>query len=106
MGMSEREFYRLSLRQFYNRYIGFLDLERHRSREEWDRISWQTMLLGSLHIDKKDREKWARAASMPWHSEGKGKNEKPLTPEELEAAFQESERLGKKIARKIDRNGT
>lgn len=98
--MSEQDFWDSTLRAIYNRRNGFHDLEEMRQRQEWERTRWQTAILATLQVDKKNRTKLDKALKLPWDDEGR--EQRPVLPTEQD--LKEFEKYDRHVNKKF-RNG-
>jgi len=53
--MNVEEFWDSEPREFFNRFDGFMDFEKWRQREAWERMRSQTAALLNIHTKKRIR---------------------------------------------------
>lgn len=55
LGLGVEEFLDSEPREFFNRFDGFMELEKWRQREAWERMRSQTAALLNIHTKKRIR---------------------------------------------------
>ena len=66
MGMSPLDFEILTPAEFIYAWAGWMKLEKDRIIHSWETTRWQTWVLTSIQLDRKDRKLLEDMFPMPW----------------------------------------
>jgi|GEM_PF-771735 hypothetical protein len=66
MGLRPCDFEALTVAEFYYAYMGFSAQHYQQIRDTWERIRWQTWVLTSIQLERKDRKSMTEMFPMPW----------------------------------------
>ena len=97
LGWQPSEFYFSTFRSFLNAFIGYKKRTEFELTQDLERTRWQTWILASLQVQRKDLQKLRLALQLP-HDKANIKNEEvagPVTQSELEDMKRQGEKLQK-----------
>lgn len=94
MGLPVQTFELLTPAEFIYAWLGWLKAQRDRIRHEWELTRWQTWILTSIQLDRKDRKPLEQMFPMPW-------DDAPKEPEEPMSLSERQKRV-KEILQCID----
>ena len=80
MGIDPAVFWRLSLKEWYEKQRGYFLMEEQKQRAEWERIRWQTWVLALPNYKKGTINRPHDLLPFPWDEVVKAE---PLSDEEL-----------------------
>lgn len=66
MGLSPEAFNNLTPAEFIYAWAGWSKREQDRIRHSWELTRWQTWVLTSIQLDKKDRKALDEMFPLPW----------------------------------------
>lgn len=88
MGLSVQTFESLTPAEFIYAWLGWLKQQRDRVIHEWELTRWQTWVLTSIQLERKDRKPLEQMFPMPWDSAEK-MPEEPLSLSERQKRVKE-----------------
>ncbi len=68
MGITPESFYVLTPAEFVYAWIGYADKAQTEFRQSWERERWQTWVLTSIQLDRKDRRAMCEMFPLPWEN--------------------------------------
>lgn len=68
MGMCPDDFDALTPARFMYAWIGWMDMEENRTKQEWERQRWAVWILTSIQMDRKDRQPMSQMFPLPWEA--------------------------------------
>lgn len=90
MGLSPEAFGRMTVSEFVLAWSGWMKREQDRIIHEWEMTRWQTWVLTSIQLDRKDRVSLQRMFPMPWDAgAGTESKEEPMTISERRQRVQD-----------------
>lgn len=78
MGLRPCDFEMMTPVEFYYAFVGFAARERMRMQEAWERTRWETWVLTSIQLEKKDRRPIMEMFPLPWDND---KESLPAAPQ-------------------------
>lgn len=94
MGLPPEEFDRLTPAQFIYAYLGWRKLQQDKVRHDWELCRYQTWVLTSIQLDRKDRLPLQQMFPMPWDGSATRGNDKENSSEKVNELTME-ERLAR-----------
>lgn len=68
MGIAPESFYTLTPAEFVYAWVGYADKVQTEFRQSWERERWQTWVLTSIQLDRKDRRAMCEMFPLPWEN--------------------------------------
>lgn len=66
MGIRPCDFEDMTFAQYCWAVYGWSQQQIQRQRQEWERARWQTWILTSIQLEKKDRKQMDEMFPLPW----------------------------------------
>lgn len=85
MGLAPEAFAALTPAEFVYTWLGWIDGEQSRRRQEWERERWAVWVATCIQLDKKDRMPMTEMFPLPWES--------PVQPQQEPTMDERKERI-------------
>ena len=66
MGLRPCDFEMMTPAEFWYAYVGYCARERQREQAAWERTRWQSWVLTSIQLERKDRRSMTEMFPLPW----------------------------------------
>lgn len=75
MHLRPADFEQMSVAEFVYAWWGWAKRQNDLQRQAWERTRWQSWILTSIQLDRKDRRPMQQMFPLPWDSESKEQEE-------------------------------